>query len=124
MKIPEGHQAVMVYLIIKNAVEFIPFTEKVLNAKLTHKGTRDDGSIMHAQIMIGDSTIMFAEASENWQAMTAGIFVYVDSADIAYHEALKLGAVSVMDLTDQSYGRTCGVLDPFGNTWWLTTAPE
>ncbi len=123
MKIPEGHQAVMVYLIIKNAAGFIPFTEKVLNAKLTHKSTRDDGSIMHAQIMIGGSTIMFAEASEIWQPMTAGIFVYVDSADKAYEEALKLGAVSVMELTDQPYGRTCGVLDPFGNTWWPTTAP-
>ncbi len=121
MKIPEGQQSVMVYLIIKNAENFIGFTEKVLSAKLTHKGTREDGTIMHAQIMIGESTIMFAEASDQWKPMTAGIFAYVESADSAYHEALNLGSVSVMGLSDQSYGRTCGVLDPFGNTWWLTS---
>jgi len=26
-----------------------------------------------------------------------------------------------MQLSDQSYGRTCGVKDPCGNSWWITS---
>ena len=33
MTIPEGYQAVMPYLILKNAEGFIDFTEKVFNAR-------------------------------------------------------------------------------------------
>ena len=36
-------------------------------------------------------------------------------------KALELGAASVMEPSDQDYGRNAGVADPFGNTWWLVS---
>jgi len=47
--------------------------------------------------------------------------VYVEDADAAYKLALDNGATSLMPPADQDYGRTCGVKDPFGNTWWITS---
>ncbi|WP_336517718.1 VOC family protein [Pollutibacter soli] len=122
MNIPKNHQTVMVYLILDNPEQFISFTKEVFNAELTHKGMREDGRIMHAEISVGENTIMFAQVSDQWKSMTAGIFVYVPSADKAFDIAIKNGATVITELTDQPYGRTCGVKDTNGNVWWMTEA--
>jgi uncharacterized glyoxalase superfamily protein PhnB len=81
----------------------------------------DQSGIRHAELQIAGSTIMFTNATEQWPPQTANLFVYVENADSAYARALEAGASSVMDLSDQHYGRTCGVKDPTGNTWWITS---
>lgn len=121
MKIPENYQTVMPYLIVENAAEFITFTQEVFGAKETHKTMRDENIIMHAEIMIGGSTIMFADATENFKVNNAGLFVYVDDADETFKNALKNGGVVVTEIANQSYGRSGGIKDPFGNVWWITS---
>lgn len=121
MKIPQGHQRIMPYLMIQEATQFIEFTQTVFGAKLSSKRMREDEkTVMHAEIMIGESTIMFAETTEEWSKATANLFVYVENADEAYQKALDAGATEVMALRDQDYGRSGGVADPFGNVWWIT----
>ncbi len=124
MKLPENYQIVMPYLIITGAQQFIEFTKAVFNAKETHNHARSEGVIMHGEIMIGESTIMFADATPQFSPRTAGMFVYVENADETYKKALANGATSIMPVTDQPYGRTCGIQDPFGNIWWPTTPLE
>ena len=122
MKIPQGHQSVMPYLILNEAEDFSEFTKQVFDAKVNLTKLREDEkTIMHSELMIGNSTIMFAGATEQFTPQTAHLFVYVPNADASYQMALDKGATSVMGLSDQDYGRTCGVLDPFGNTWWITS---
>jgi uncharacterized glyoxalase superfamily protein PhnB len=83
---------------------------------------REDGkTIMHSEIQIGGSTIMFADTTEQIKEQVAGLFIYVENADETYKKAIDAGATTVMELSNQDYGRTCGVNDPFGNTWWITT---
>lgn len=121
MKIPENYQSVMPYLILQNAQGFIAFTQKVFGAKETHKTMRDENTIMHAEIMIGESTIMFADATDQFKVSNAGLFVYVDDADEIYQNALKNGSTVVTELSNQPYGRSGGIMDPFGNVWWITS---
>ena len=121
VKIPEGYQTVMPYLIIENAAAFIEFTKKVFNAELLGKHMRDETGIMHAEIKIGSSVIMFADSTEQYLPMPAGLFIYVDDADKSYESALDNGATAVTELADQSYGRSGGVKDIFGNVWWITS---
>ncbi len=120
-KIPSNYQTIMPYLIIKDAAKFIDFTEKAFGSTQGHKAMRDENVIMHGEVMIGESTIMFAEATEQFQTQTAGIFVYVADADEAYQKALNEGATAITPLSDRPYGRSGGVKDPFGNTWWITS---
>jgi len=122
MKVPSGHQMVMPYLMLKDASKFIPFTETVFGAQVNPGTlrTRDDGKLMHAEVMIGGCTIMFSDSSEQWPEQTANLFIYVDNADQAFKKAIDAGSTVVMELSDQDYGRTCGVSDPFGNVWWIT----
>lgn len=124
MKIPEGYQTVMPYLIVNGAANFIDFTKTVFNAVENEKmkSMRDEKTIQHSEISIGGSTIMFADSTEEFQPRTAGLFIYVDNADETYEKAIQQGAITVMELSDQDYGRTCGVKDPFGNVWWITSA--
>ena len=121
MKIPENYQLVMPYLIVENAAGFIEFTKEVFGAKETHKTMRDENTIMHAEIMIGGCTIMFADATKDFMVSNAGLFVYVDDADETFESALKNGGTMVTELTNQSYGRSGGIKDPFGNVWWITS---
>lgn len=114
----------MPYLMLNGALKFIDFTKAVFNAALTtsmHKMREDHKTVIHSEITIGGSTIMFTDATEQWKKQTANLFVYVENPDETYQKAMDSGATTVMELSDQNYGRTCGVLDPFGNTWWITS---
>lgn len=123
MHIPDGYQPVMPYLIIQDAGAFLEYMKKVFGAAEKMKVMRDAHYIMHGELQINGHTIMFANATEDYPVMNAGIFIYVDNADAAYDRALAEGSISVLELRDQDYGRTCGVRDPFGNTWWITSMP-
>lgn len=121
--IPAGNQAVMPYLMLKDAAGFIDFTKEVFGA--VQNGTfhkrPDSEAIMHAELDINGSTIMCCDARDEWKPTPANMFIYVADADKTYATALSNGAVSVMELSNQDYGRTCGVTDPFGNVWWITS---
>jgi PhnB protein len=120
MKIPEGHNTVMPYLMMEDARGFIVFIKSVFVAEMTHESQRD-GIVGHCEARIGDSTIMFSQSRDEWKPATANLFVYVDDADETYRKALAAGATTVMEMADQEYGRSGGVTDPFGNVWWITS---
>ena len=119
--IPPNYQTVMPYLILPNAAAFSTFTESVFGAKITHTSMRDEHTIMHAEVMIGECTIMFADTTDKIEASPAGLFVYVADADTSFAKALAAGATVLLEIEDRSYGRSGGVLDPFGNSWWITS---
>jgi PhnB protein len=119
--VPSGHQRVMPYLILNNASGFISFMTSVFQAKLTRQVMKDDKTVAHAEMTIGESTIMFADAPGNYPCQPAGLFIYVDDADAVFAKAIMEGAAVVTRPSDQVYGRSAGILDPNGNTWWITS---
>lgn len=121
MEIPQGHQTVMPYLMLKNAKDFIEFIKNVFGAEMTHENYNEDGTVGHCEANIGGSTIMFSNSRGEWKPATSNMFVYVDDADARYNKAIYEGAAVLMKPTDQDYGRSCGVTDPFGNVWWITS---
>ncbi|MDX2001651.1 MAG: VOC family protein [Chitinophagales bacterium] len=122
MNIPQGYQTVMPYLIIRNADQFFDWMQQVFGATEKMRVNNEDGSLMHGELQIDDNnTIMYGQASAEWGENTGGFFIYVADADATYQKALDKGASSLMEMSDRDYGRTGGVKDPFGNTWWITT---
>lgn len=120
--IPEGYQTVMPYLIVRDATGLLHFMKEVFGAEEKLKEMREDTSVIkHAEVRIGDSTIMFAEATAQWSSSPAGMFIYVNDADAAYKKAIQHGAESISEPTLQPYGKSGGVKDPYGNTWWITS---
>lgn len=123
MKIPNGHQPLMPYLILKNADAFIKFTHTVFGAKEIFKSYRDNDNkiIMHAEVQINGCNIMFADMNEFYGVANANLFIYVEDADQTVAVAVQNGATIVNELADQDYGRSGGIEDPFGNVWWVTS---
>ena len=56
MNIPNGHQAVMPYLMMDDAAKFIEFAKEVFNADLTFQSMREDDLIGHCEMQIGGSS--------------------------------------------------------------------
>ncbi len=118
---PSDYQQVMPYLIIKGAAGFMQFLKDVFEAKEKSMHMRDEKTVMHGEALIGESVIMFADASEQFGEKTGGFFVYVKDADVTFMHALVAGATAIMPVSDMPYGRSGGVTDPWGNQWWITT---
>jgi len=122
---PAGHQAAIPYLQIPNAGQELEFLGKIFHARESHVSRDLQGRVIHATVSIGDSVIMLAEASPQWPALPASVYVYVRDVDAAYQRALAAGAVSIMPPADQFYGdRNCGVKDSNNVTWWISTHIE
>ena len=124
--IPEGYHSVTPYLVVDGADELLEFIKQVFDARERMRMPAKDGKIGHAEVEIGDSMIMMADASTADQGpMSAMIHVYVDDSDKTFQKALEAGATKVRDLETQFYGdRGGGVRDRWGNVWWIATHVE
>ena len=84
-----------------------------------------DGSVMHAEMQVGDSRVMLADACDKRPAFPAMLHLYVNDADAMHRQALAAGATPVMEVSDQFYGDRMGaVRDHAGNEWWMATHVE
>ncbi|MGB5211202.1 MAG: VOC family protein [Gammaproteobacteria bacterium] len=120
MLIPPGFHTVTPYFFVDGAAEFLDFLVRGLGGRETMRHM-NGSRIANAQVQIGDSTIMVSEASEEFPAMPASYYLYVESADSAMAAATTAGARQIMPVADMSYGdRQGGVRDRHGNIWWLS----
>jgi PhnB protein len=123
--IPEGYHTVTPYLIVKDADKLLQFVKKSFNAQVKEEHRNADGTIMHADVVIGDSHVMMGQAGGAWGEMLGSLMLYVPDADATYKAALEAGGTSVQEMKTQFYGdRSGGVKDPCGVTWWISTHVE
>lgn len=124
--IPDGFHAVTPYLTVRGAAKVIEFLKKAFGAQTVFEPMkRPDGSIMHAELKIGDSRVMVGEANEQCQPTQAQLYFYVPDADATYQRAIAAGATSGTAPADMFYGdRSGSVKDPAGNTWFIATHKE
>lgn len=122
---PKGFHTITPYLVVTDPGALIEFLAKAFDAEEIHRVDRHDGSIMHAQVKIGDSMLMMGGATAECPAMSAGIYLYVEDADAWHARAVAAGATSLMSPTDEFWGdRIGGVRDPSGTHWWIATHVE
>jgi PhnB protein len=119
---PAGHPTVSPYIMVNGAQRVIDFVTDVLGGEVVMRMSRNDGSLMHGSLRIGDSVIMLADATKDFPAFPIWLHVYVPDIDATYRRALEKGATSVQAPSEQGDGdRRGGVKDPAGNTWWIAT---
>jgi uncharacterized glyoxalase superfamily protein PhnB len=123
--IPEGFHTVTPYLMVEEASKLIDFLKQAFEAEEIYRQNMPDGTVMHAQVRIGDSMLMMSDATSQHKPMPSMIYLYVEDVDAVYNRALKAGATSLRKPTDEFYGdRSGGVKDQFGNQWWIGTHIE
>src|SRR5258707_7850350 len=124
--VPDGYHTVTPYLTVRGASKVIGFLIQAFGAKLSHEPVkRPDGSIMHAQVQIGDSLVMIADESEMAKATPSSLYLYVPNVDSVYQQAVKAGGSPVMEPMDMFYANRGGSgKDPSGNSWFIATHKE
>lgn len=123
--IPQGFHTVTPYLVAQGAGKLLDFLQQAFDAKVTERMEGPNGTIGHAEVRIGDSVVMLADANSRWHPTNSAIYLYVNDTDTTYKRALQSGATSVMEPANQFYGdRNAGIQDPAGNFWWIATHVE
>lgn len=120
---PHGLHTVTPYLVIRDVPSTLAFAQKILGATLRGEPQlREDGTVKHAELAIGDSVVMLGEPMPGIDAMPGMLYVYVDDCDATYARALEAGAHPVLAPAVYPHGdRYGGVRDEGGNVWWLVT---
>ena len=127
---PPGHHTIVPGFAVVGAEKVLTFIQKAFGGEVVERYEGPGGSIMHCEVRIGDSVIMFGEANPAFgmDAMPASLAVYVDEGpdvDATYERALKCGGEAVMAPADQFYGyRSATLKDMGGNKWTLCAVVE
>jgi PhnB protein len=130
--IPDGYPQVIPYLIIDGASDAIEFYGKVLGTKERMR-MGGGGFVGHAELELGDSVIMLADASPESPAPSpkglggspVTISLYIEDVDGVWEKAMAAGAKELRPPTDQFYGdRTAQFEDPWGHRWNIGTHVE
>ena len=127
---PKGYHSVTPGITVRDAAKAIDFYKEAFGAEELDRMEGPDGSIMHAEIRIGDSIIMLGEENPAWgtkSPQTLGgvhgsLHIYVDDADAAFAKAVAAGCEPRYPMEDAFWGDRYGkVADPFGHEWGLGT---
>ena len=123
--VPEGYHSVTPYLTIPDVAKAIEFVQKAFGATKVEAAPDANGVIRHADVMIGDSHVMFGQSSEKWEARPGTLYMYTENVDELYRRAMNAGGTSLREPTNEFYGdRSAGVQDSQGNQWWMATHVE
>ena len=116
----DTYRTVTPYLIVTDADAEIRFLEASFGATVTSNQRNTDGTVMHAELTIGNSQVMLGQGGGQWKPQRASLYVWVPECDAVYAKALAAGATSESAPEDKPYGhRNAGVVDSNGITWWI-----
>ena len=124
--IPEGYHTITPYLVVDGASELIEFVKKAFGAEEGARMPMPGGKIGHAEVKIGDSHLMLADANPPDQpARTGNLHLYVKDVDATFKSAVAAGAKAIRQPENQFYGdRISVVSDRWGNSWSIGTHIE
>lgn len=118
----KDQQTIIPYLMLENAGRFMEFVQTVFNGQILFLNMDDDNrTVLNAEIKIGHTVILLSDAKDKYGIARGNFFIYVKDADETFSRACYHGASVVKEVSDMDYGRSGGIEDPFGNTWWLTS---
>jgi PhnB protein len=108
------------YLVVADADAEMRFLKAAFGATETSCQRNSDQTVMHAELTVGNSTVMLGQAGREGKALPAALYVWVPDVDATYARALQAGATSQSAPEDKPYGhRNAGVVDQSGITWWI-----
>jgi PhnB protein len=127
----EDFHTITPHLTVRGVAAAIAFYARAFGSAELYRNVAPDGkSIMHAELLLGDSRFfihdefpgMGATSPLGLSSTPVTIHLYVEDVDSLYQQALGAGAKVVMPLADQFWGDRYGVVeDPSGHRWALAS---
>jgi PhnB protein len=132
-RVPEDFHTITPQLVVKGVAEAIDWYTKALGANELLRNLAQDGkSIMHSELLLGDSRFFVVDEFPGSMASPASLggtsitlHLYVQDVDALFGRAVEAGATVLMPVADQFWGDRYGILkDPFGHRWSIASRIE
>ncbi|HEY9227178.1 MAG TPA: VOC family protein [Gemmatimonadaceae bacterium] len=132
-RVPEDFHTITPQLTVKGVADAIAWYTKALGAHELLRNTAPDGvSIMHAELLLGDSRFFvvdeFPESAMSPATLGGSpitLHLYVNDVDALFDRAVAAGATVLMPVADQFWGDRYGIVtDPFGHRWSIASRIE
>lgn len=119
--VPQGYNTVNPFIITKDARKLVKFLEEVFEAtEMKEAFTLDtDGLVLHAEMRVGNSTVMLADTKEGWPFTPSLLQIYVEDVEKTLRRAQERGARIVTQPTDFFGDLFSRFVDPWDNLWWV-----
>jgi PhnB protein len=131
--VPDGYHSVTPYLIVDGGAKAIDFYKRVFGATERMRMPSPGGKVGHAELTIGDATIMLADEHPEMGARgprafggaAVSLHLYVPDVDATVQAAVGAGAKVLRPVENKFYGDRSGTIeDPFGHHWHVSTHVE
>jgi PhnB protein len=119
---------VIPYVLVDGAARAIDFYSTVFGAEeCGARYTDPRGKVGHAELQIGNSKLMLADAQPDAGYTFSPIMMLIHVADVdtAVRRAEEAGALLTRPIKNEAYGHRTGMVkDPFGHSWMITAQIE
>jgi PhnB protein len=122
---PAGSQRLVTFAAIPGAAKAIEYYAEVFGATTTRRIDHPDGSVMHADLLLGGCVLQVSEPIPEMgivgppaEGNAFTLTYWTADVDAVYARAVERGATPVSPVSDAFTGDRMGVLrDPFGIRW-------
>src|SRR5690606_6245642 len=123
---PENYNSVSPYLVVDGAQEYMELIRDIFEGELLSRYDRPDGRIVHAEMRIDDSVLMFSNSSDDYPPNQLLIHLYVPDVDRTFQRAIDRGCVSLGEPKENpgDPDRRGNFRDPAGHFWSVSTQVE
>lgn len=128
---PAGYHTITPFLVVRDGQAMLDFYQRAFGAKVLTRMDGPDGTVLHAEMMIGDSMLQVGDPIPDLglvapgDTRTTSFVVYVPDVDATYAQAVAAGATSLSGVEDVFSGdRMAAVMCPAGHRWVLLTRVE
>nr|MBI1231916.1 VOC family protein [Cytophagales bacterium] len=120
---PDTYNSASPYFIINGAQRLIDLLDAIFGIEVFRKYTREDQSIMHAEVRLDDSILMIGDSGESFTPNTYWMHVYVPDVQHTYVKALEAGCLPVEEPKQREGDSDVrGTFRDFaGNNWSIAT---
>ena len=120
---PKDYNSVSPYFVVDGAKKLIDLLVKIFDGTELRKYDMPDGTIMHAEIRIDDSVLMFGNSSNKFPPNKLLTHIYVPDVDSVFQKAIDLGC-EPLEKPKEKEGdpdRRGSFKDFAGNVWSIGT---
>ncbi|MEU2198833.1 VOC family protein [Isoptericola sp. NPDC019482] len=126
MAVPPGFSTINPFIISRDVENLILFLVDVFDG-VEHPDARTvdhDGLLLHAELQVGGTTVMFGERKPGWPFTPSLLQVYVDDVDAVLQRA-RAGGADVVTEPTAFFGEVFSrFVDPWNNLWWVYSTPQ
>lgn len=124
---PAGYRDLSVFFAVYECAKALDFYQEAFGARVIRRMDAPDGSVMHAELRLGDSIFQLGEPMPDYgivgppaEGNAFTMTVWTPDVDALYARAVAAGATPLSPVADVFSGDRMGVLRcPFGVRWCL-----